>query len=132
MWRFLFWPFTKSYELLRGGIAEGAAATAKAAAKQAGAKGAAVTAAGNAAKKVAEANVNKRAGQALVATTSGLAALGGIMGISAVVKTDETAQKVGDFIGGTATEGKNVLVGLIVLAGLTAIGVGAYIVIKRK
>ena len=132
MWRVIFWPVTKSYEMLRGAIVKGAGAQASAKAAAAGANAAGKTTANKAAQALAKAKVDKIAGGALVALTSSVALLGGVLGISAVIKTDETAAKVGDFIGGTAEEGKNVLLGLLMLAGITAIGIGAFVLVRRK
>lgn len=132
MWKVIFWPFTKSYEFFVGGAAKAARMQAQAAARKAGATGILITNAGNLAEGVARTNINKWTGRFLIGLTGGLALLGGAMGFGAVIKTDETATKVGEFIGGTATEGKNVLLGLTMIAGIVAIGVGAFLLIKRK
>lgn len=132
MWKILFWPITKSYEFLRGAAMKGAGAAASSKAAAAGATGAAKTSANLLAQNAMKAKFDKVAGTALLGVTGGLATLGGIMGFTAVVKTDETAAKVGDFIGGTAEDGKNVILGLLMLAGITAIGVGAFVLLRRK
>lgn len=132
MWRIIFWPVTKAFQLLKSGIAKGAGAAASAKAAQAGIGGTAKAALNKSAQAIASANVDKWAGRVLLGTLGSLGALGGYMGLSAVIKTDETAQKVGDWMGGTVDEAKNVALGLALLAGITAIAVGAYIVIKAR
>lgn len=132
MWKFLTRPFVMGYEFFVGGAAKAARMQAQNAARKAGATGILITNAGNLAESVARTNINKWTGRVLVGLTTGLAAIGGAVGFGSMIKMDETATKVGEFVGGTATEGKNVLLGLTMIAGLTAIGVVAFIVIKRK